>query len=148
MILLSGRDKVKTVEQKIVKDLSEKIGKNVKLPYEFSAPKKVENSKCEVKSPVITINDIDYPQDIFVGYGYLNNSLVAFIKSDYNDMGLCSLYETLSGEYIGGIRDKSGIYKDLNECVNELKFEIDLKTMKYKQIKANEKTENPSQMGE
>lgn len=146
MIMLTGRDKVKVVEQKIVKDLSEKTGKNIKLPYEFSAPKKVGNLKCEVKTPVITLNGVDYPQDLFVGYGYFHDGLVAFLKSDYIKLG--ALYEELSGEYIGGIRDDSGAYKDLNECINELKFELDLKTMNYKQIKANEKAENATQMGE
>lgn len=146
MILLSGRDKVKTIEQKISKDLSEKVDKNIKLPYEFSAPKRVEKSKCEVKTPVITLNGVDYPQDLFVGYGYFNDGLVAFLKKEFTKLG--ALYETLDSEYIGGIRDTSGIYKDLNECINELKFELDLKTMKYKQIKANEKTQDATQMGE
>lgn len=146
MIMLTGKDKVKVVEQKIIKDLSEKIDAKSRLPYVFSAPKRIDKNICEVTSKVITLNGVDYPQDMFLGYGYFQDGMVAFIKEDYLKLG--AVYETLGGDYIGGIRDASGAHKDLNECINELKFELDLKAMKYKQIKANEKTENATQMGE
>ena len=130
MVINFDKDKIERLKRTIKEDFSKHIDGNGVLPYEFLNELKTGKGIYNFDIPVMKINEKVYPQNLFCGHGYYDDSLVMFLPVEYSSYG--DIYRTAESEWIYGIKEKSlkGINpEDLNDV---LKVEFNLRKNQYK----------------
>ena len=128
--MLTGLEqkKLNSLKLKIMKDLSQAISQDLILPYDCSKEEKVERGVYRIQIPVLRVNGKVYPQNLFCGYGFYNDSKVLFLPAEYAELG--AIYRTAGSDWVYGIKESSSGAP--NEVAEIIEFELDLKRNKYK----------------
>lgn len=139
MVINFDKDKIERLKRIIKEDFSKYIGGNGVLPYEFLNEIKTGKGIYNYDIPVMKINEKVYPQNLFCGYGYYDDSVVMFLPVEYSSYG--DIYRTAGSDWIYGIKEKSSKGINPEDLKDVLKVEFDLRKNKYKILNKKDSAE-------
>lgn len=141
MIAYFDREKIRQVEEDIIREISGKTGTAYILPFKFSKPISKKNSTYRVLMDAIKINGQYYPPEIFMCVSDWWEKPVIIVHPPYDSLAHCHILPD-DGGWTFGFDLEEGCGENIHDLTKKIPIDIDVKRKTYKIV---EEFENAKQ---